>query len=92
MRPRGSYGGVAAALCAQAEQPMHVATLAQRCGVGMSRARYTVSRLIDAGELVVIDGGRPMTVVHRTVAQAAAPVACGIEQLEAVMRGFWDQP
>lgn len=90
MRPRGSYGEVAQALCTHAAEPRSVADLASRACVGTARARYTVSRLVDAGELVVIDGGRPMQVVRRDAAPQAATAPDGLVELEAAMRAFWD--
>jgi hypothetical protein len=60
MRPRGSYGEVAQALLASADNgPGQVRQLAQRAQVGYAAARVSCSRLVARGELVVLDGGRP---------------------------------
>ena len=86
MRPRGSFGCIAAALCAHAHEPIEVKALALRAQVGPAHARYTVSRLVDAGELVVVDVGRPMRVVRRE----AVLVHHDLAPLEAAMNAFWD--
>ena len=88
MRPRGSFGPVADALREHAHEPIEVSALARRAKVGSARARYTASRLIGAGELVVMEGTRPMRVVRRDA--VPAPDGDGIEQLQAAMRAFWD--
>jgi hypothetical protein len=60
MRPRGTHGDVAAALLQAAQTlPGTVRDLAGRAQVGYATARYTVSRLVDRGELVVHAAGRP---------------------------------
>lgn len=60
MRPRGSYGDVARALCdAAGAAPGTVRQLADRAQVGYDLARCTASRLIDAGVLQVHTPGRP---------------------------------
>lgn len=61
MRPRGSYGEIAGALTAAAERsgPGTVRELAARSRVSYAAARYTASRLVGAGALVVISPGRP---------------------------------
>lgn len=57
MRPRGE---VSEALVRAAQAgPAPVRELAARAGVGYSVARYTATRLVDRGELVVLHGGRP---------------------------------
>lgn len=56
-RPRGSFGDVALALRGAARLgPATVRELAERACVGYDAARYTASRLVDRGELVVLDG------------------------------------
>jgi hypothetical protein len=87
MRPRGSYGEVAEALrTAAAQAPGTVRDLAQRACVGYDVARYTASRLVDAGTLVV-------QVPQRPAVLAAAPAgATGAEPLVTVMRSFWERP
>jgi hypothetical protein len=60
MRPTGAFGGLAVALRAAAiESPGTVADLAGRAQVGYAAARYTASRLVERGELVVRVPGRP---------------------------------
>lgn len=61
MRPRGTLGPVALALrhAAQHAGPGTVEALAARAGVGYAVARYTASRMVDRGELVVLYEGRP---------------------------------
>jgi hypothetical protein len=59
MRPRGTHGDIAAALLQAAQTPGTVRDLAGRAQVGYATARYTVSRLVDRGELVVHAAGRP---------------------------------
>jgi hypothetical protein len=39
--------------------PAPVREAAQRACVGMAAARYTASRMVDSGELVVLQGGKP---------------------------------
>lgn len=88
MRPLRTYGPVAAAMCEHAREPIEVSALARCAEIGSARARYTASRLIAAGELVVIDGTRPMRVVRR---DAALPASVdGIDELEAAINSFWD--
>lgn len=60
MRPIGSYGDIARALLEAAEHghaPVRV--LAERAVVGYGAAAYTASRLLERGELVVVQPGRP---------------------------------
>lgn len=58
MRPRGSYGDVAQALLQAAGRgPASVRALAERAQVGYGTARYTASRLLSVGDLVVLDPG-----------------------------------
>lgn len=86
MRPRGSYGEVALALCSAAQSgPAPVRVLAERAQVGYSVARYTASRLVSAGDLVVLDGGRPSVL---SVPPAGEDLA---DKLDELHRSFWDQ-
>jgi hypothetical protein len=62
-RPAGSGGCVRQALDAAATTPGTVRQLAQRSQVGYALAKCTVSRMIDAGELLVLDDGRPALVI-----------------------------
>ena len=87
MRPRGSYGEVALALKQAAmDGPGPVRELAQRACVGYSAARYTCSRLVDRGELMVIEDRRPAVLA---VAPRQADMA---EQLSELQRRFYAAP
>lgn len=85
MRPRGSYGDVALALRdAASASPGTVAELAQRACVGYGAARYTASRLVRAGDLVVVDGGRPAVL-------SMPPGGDGLaDALGMLERSFWE--
>ncbi len=86
MRPRGSYGEVASALLDRAEEPGTVREIALRAQVSVPVARYTISRLVDRGDLVVLDGSRPATVM-RAAAEDAAD-----DPFELLERSFWELP
>lgn len=59
-RPVGAYGPVAKALCDSARSsPGAVRDLCARAQVAYAQGRYTASRLVEAGELVVLQPGRP---------------------------------
>lgn len=69
MRPRGSFGPVGRALLDAAQtSPGQVRQLAARAQVSYAAARYTASRLVEAGALVVIDSGRPATLAPSSAA------------------------
>lgn len=88
MRPRGSYGEVAQALLRAAGcGPAAVRTLAERAQVGYGAARYTASRLVSVGELVVLDpDARPAVLVLPD--EAAGAMDAALAELE---RRFWDR-
>jgi hypothetical protein len=70
-RPRGEISR--ALHDAAAQQPGTVAQLAHRAQVGEAAARYTVSRMVQRGELVEVLPGRPAVlgvVVQAPVAHA----------------------
>jgi len=90
MRPRGSFGEVALALSTAAMQPGTVRELALRSCVGYDVARYTASRLVDAGELVVVESGRPNKLAHRDVAGGGL-VARALDTLDDAVRSFWER-
>lgn len=93
MRPRGSYGDVAQALLRAADAgPGAVRTLAERAQVGYDAARYTASRLVTVGELVVLEPeARPATLARPTD-PAAAGVCVGVDQaLDDLERSFWER-
>lgn len=76
MRPRGSFGEIAGALTKAAAHhgPGTVRELAARSCVAYSTARYTASRLVDAGALVVVWPGRP-AVLDVPESEAEVPAA-----------------
>jgi hypothetical protein len=86
MRPRGE---VSQALAKAAQQgPCPVRTLAERAQVGYGAARYTASRMVDRGELVVLDVGRPARLgVPAVVPQAGVGVELGSD-LDQWIRTF----
>ncbi len=60
MRPTGRYGDIAHALMdAAAVGPATVRSLAERAQVGYGAAAYTVTRLVQRGELEVVHACRP---------------------------------
>lgn len=87
-RPCGSYGEVARVMLQKARDhgPGTVRVLAERAQVGYGTARYTASRLVSGGDLVVLDGsGRPAV-----LAVPPAGDALG-DKLDELHRVFWDQ-
>jgi hypothetical protein len=92
MRPRGE---LSQALVKAAEQgPGAVRTLAERAQVGYGAARYTASRMVDRGELVVLGAGRPALLG----VPSALPEGQGATQesvdhyLQFLERSFWERP
>lgn len=87
MRPRGELSQ--ALVKAATQGPGAVRTLAARAQVGYSAARYTASRMVDRGELVVLEAGRPALLgVPTAVPQAPVGEAMG-DHLEALHRAFF---
>lgn len=85
MRPRGSYGEIGRALLAAAAVgPATVAALAERAQVGSSAARVTASRMVERGDLVVLEPGRPAVLA---IAPAGETLA---DKLGELARTFWD--
>lgn len=85
-------GDIALAICSAALQgPATVRELAQRAQVGYSNARYTASRLIDRGELVVLDGNaRPAVLVAADGGTQDGARGTGVHQaLEMLHASFW---
>jgi alkylation response protein AidB-like acyl-CoA dehydrogenase len=74
-RPAGSTGAVRQALLDAAAEVGTVRQIAERAQVGYDLARCTVSRMIDAGELLVLDERRPALVVAATSVVAAEELA-----------------
>ena len=60
MRPRGD---ISKAMLEAAREPGTVVEVANRAQVGLSYARYTASRMIDRGDLVVLSADRPAVIV-----------------------------
>lgn len=90
MRPQGSYGPVGQALLVAARSgPGTVVQLAQRAQVGVKCARYTATRLCAAGELQVLQEGRPAVLA---AAQQAAPANDAYEALVMLDAAFWARP
>lgn len=83
-RPRGTYAPVAQALIAAASvSPGTVRQLAARALVGQQVARYTASRLVSAGALVIVSTDRPAVL-------AVPAVEAGVQsaQLQAAMAAW----
>lgn len=87
-RPVGAYGPVAKALCDSARSsPGAVRDLCARAQVAYAQGRYTASRLVEAGELVVLQPGRP-AVLGAPVGGVAAGGDAGLQLALAVLSGF----
>ncbi len=93
MRPRGE---ISCALQEAARQgPGTVAEICHRAQVGMSAGRYTASRMVDRGDLVVLNDGRPAVLVAADVAAAWRPAehAASVNDcLQVLERSFWERP
>jgi predicted transcriptional regulator of viral defense system len=61
-----------------------VAALAERAQVGSSAARVTASRMVERGDLVVLEPGRPAVLA---IAPAGETLA---DKLDELARTFWD--
>jgi hypothetical protein len=100
VRPPGLFGEVGQALCSAArESPGTVYELAQRAQVAYGTARYTATRLVGRGALVVVEKGRPSRLGAPPSDVASLPpsdptllVDESLDQLEAAMRSFWESP
>lgn len=73
-RPRRAPGPVAEALLDVATEPGTVRQLAERAQVGRRAAWYTVTRLVQRGQLVVVESGRPAVLRRRQPGDDAAPI------------------
>lgn len=84
-------GDIALAMCSAAlKGPATVRELAARAQVGYASARYTASRLVDRGSLVVLDGGaRPAVLVVADGATQASRGADVNQALELLHASFW---
>jgi hypothetical protein len=74
-RPSGSTGAVRQALLDAAREVGTVRQIAARAQVAYGLARCTASRMVDAGELLVLDERRPALVVAATSVVAAEELA-----------------
>jgi hypothetical protein len=72
---------------AAASSPGSVRDLAYRAQVGYDAARYTASRMVDRGELVIVQQGRPAVL---GVATAQTPGGDELASaLDDLHRSFW---
>lgn len=91
MRP--DRGEVAQALLrAAAHGPGTVTALARRAQVGLPTARYTASRLIGRGDLVVLEPGRPAILATPDALPMAPAGAALADALDALYRCWWGRP
>jgi hypothetical protein len=82
MRPRGE---LAEALSTAASRgPAPVRELAARAQVGYAAARYTASRMVQRGELVLLDDVRPALLA------LPLPDEGGQVPVAGELRSFWD--
>lgn len=63
--------------------------LAARAQVGRAAAKYTASRMVARGELVVVEDGRPAVLGLPDMSMAGDDLECAFVMLEA---SFWDRP
>lgn len=96
MRPRGEIR--AALLDAARQSPGTSRDFAHRAQVGLHAAYYTTSRMVDAGELVILRPGKPALLAAPSssssaalVVQPAAPPSA-MESLDALHRSWWEAP
>lgn len=87
MRPLGDLSR--ALIAAAFEHPGTVRQLAERAQVGFGAAEYTASRLVDRGQLIRLNEGRPAVL-------GAPPICpCGDELGDALAElndAFWREP
>lgn len=80
---------------AWAQGPAPVTEAAQRACVGLSVARYTASRMVGAGDLVVVQPGKPAVLGLPMAAQGQCTpqdVVSVVHALDLLTRSFWDCP
>jgi hypothetical protein len=83
-------GELAEALSQAASQgPGCVLELAARAQVGRAAAKYTASRMVARGELVVVEDGRPAVLGLPDLSMAGDDLECAFVILDA---SFWDRP
>lgn len=90
LRPLGDVRLALAKAWTQGPAPVREA--AQRACVGMAAARYTASRMVDSGELVVVRDGKPAVLapsgwLGQAPAAAAQNVNQALDVLGSVMWG-----
>lgn len=71
--------------------PAPVSVAAGRACVGLSVARYTASRMVGAGELAVVQSGKPAVLGLPIAAQGAQTPADVVSVVEA-LASFWSEP
>jgi hypothetical protein len=84
MRPKGDI--CHAMVRAWSQGPATVTQAAHRACVGVSAARYTASRMVSRGELVVVEDGRP-SVLGLPAAELVGQTVS--EPAVVLHRGFW---
>jgi len=84
-------GDIAMAMRSAAVQCGTVRQLAERAQVGYAHARYTASRLVDRGELVVLDGSaRPAVLMLAESGPQEPGSGAGVHEALAMLHaGFW---
>jgi hypothetical protein len=92
MRPRGELSQ--ALVKAAAQGPGPVRALAERAQVGYGAARYTASRMVDRGELVVLEAGRPalLGVPSALPEVQFAPQESADHYVQLLELFFWGRP
>lgn len=79
---------------AWAQGPAPVTEAAARACVGLGAARYTASRMVEAGDLVVIQPGRPAVLGLPMAGQGASSpddVVSVVHALDLLTRSFWER-
>jgi hypothetical protein len=87
MRPRGD---LSRALATAAAHPGTVVQLAHRSQVSVPAARYTVSRMVDRGELVVVQAGRPVVLGAAQGAADSVKAPAADDAYALLTRSFWE--
>lgn len=88
MRPRGEINQALATAWQQG--PATVTQAAHRACVGLSVARYTATRMVERGQLVVVEDGRPAVLgVPAATTACAGHWAAGEDAGVVLHRGFW---
>lgn len=83
MRPAGEIQ--LALVQAWREGPAPVRVAAERACVGMAAAKYTATRMVGRGDLVVVHEGRPAVLGLAADVLPADPPACDGDAVDALM-------